>query len=87
MEYGPNQPAAQVPASESTEPLWTVGSITAGVTAILALLVAFGLELSTEQKTAILGVVAVAAPLIVTMVGRGKVYAPATVARLLAGRR
>lgn len=87
MEYGPTQPAAPVPASESTEPLWTVGGITAAVTAILALFVAFGLELSEEQKAAILGVVAVAAPLIVSMVGRGRVYAPATVFRLLRSRR
>lgn len=87
MEYGPTQPGSTVPASESSEPLWTVGGITAAVTAVLALAVAFGLDLSTEQEAAILGVVAVVAPLIVTVIGRGRVYSPATVARLLAGRR
>ncbi|SCL21527.1 hypothetical protein [Micromonospora inyonensis] len=87
MEYGPTQPGSTVPASQSTEPLWTVGGITAAVTATLALLVAFGLEVTDEQETAILGVVAVVAPLIVTAVARGRVYAPATVARLLSGRR
>ena len=50
--------------STSTEPVFTVASITAGVTAIIALGVAFGLDLSQQQQTAILGVVAVVAPLI-----------------------
>lgn len=71
------------PDAESTEPLFTVGTITAAVTAVLALLVAFGLDLSDGQKQAILGVVAVAAPFIVTAWGRRRVYAPATVAKLL----
>ena len=74
---------AYEPNADSTEPLFTVGSITAAVTAVLALLVAFGLDLSGDQKQAILGVVAVAAPIIVAAVARRKVYSPATVARLL----
>ncbi|MEV4271919.1 hypothetical protein [Micromonospora aurantiaca (nom. illeg.)] len=71
------------PDAESTEPLFTVGTITAAVTAVLALLVAFGLDLSDGQKQAILGAVAVAAPFIVAAWGRRRVYAPATVAKLL----
>lgn len=51
--------------SESHEPVLTVASITAGVTAIIGLLVAFGLDLTEEQRTAILSIVAVVAPLIV----------------------
>lgn len=74
------------PTSGAQEPLFTVGSITAGVTALIALVTAFGLDLSDRQQTAILGVVAVLAPLVVSLVGRGRVYAPATVARLLARR-
>jgi formiminotetrahydrofolate cyclodeaminase len=46
-----------------------------------------GRDAGGGSRAAILGVVAVAAPLIVTAIGRGKVCAPATVARLLAGRR
>ncbi|MGA5306526.1 hypothetical protein [Micromonospora taraxaci] len=74
------------PDSDSTEPLVTIGTITAAVTAVLGLLVAFGLPISDDQQARILGVIAVAAPFIVTFWGRHKVYAPATVARLLRGR-
>lgn len=55
------------------EPLVTVASITALVAAALALLVSFGLNLSGDQQTAILGFVAVAAPLVVAGVARSKV--------------
>ncbi|MEU7617174.1 hypothetical protein AB0B27_13920 [Micromonospora rifamycinica] len=79
----------QIPNPESapTEPLLTVGSLTALVTAVLALVVAFGLPVSDAQQTAILGVVAVVAPLVVMAVGRGRVWSPATVARLVERRR
>ncbi|MEV6801323.1 hypothetical protein AB0M91_23695 [Micromonospora rifamycinica] len=79
----------QIPNPESapTEPLLTVGSLTALVTAVLALVVAFGLPVSDDQQTAILGVVAVVAPLVVMAVGRSRVWSPATVARLMSGRR
>ncbi|TDC63869.1 hypothetical protein E1258_09490 [Micromonospora sp. KC207] len=75
-----------IPSSEASEPLLSVGGITAGVTALIALVTAFGLDLSAEQQTAILGVVAVLAPLVVSLVGRGRVYSPATVRSLLAVR-
>lgn len=52
------------------EPVVTVASITAGVTAILALLVAFGLPLTGDQQTAILAVVAVVAPPVVALIAR-----------------
>lgn len=55
------------------EPLVTLASITAGVTALLALLVAFGIPITQEQQVAILGVVAVAAPFVVAVAGRGRV--------------
>lgn len=71
------------PNTDSSEPLVTVGTITAAVTAVLGVLVAFGLDLSDDQKTAVLGVVAVVAPFVVAFWGRRQVYAPATVARLL----
>lgn len=66
------------------EPLVTVASITAGVSALLTLLVAFGIDLTEAQSTAILGVVGVAAPLIVAWAARGKVASPATVERIRA---
>ena len=54
----------------NTEPAITVAAITAGVTAVLALLAAFGLPLTDQQQTAILGVVAVIAPLVVGFIAR-----------------
>ncbi|MFE7869776.1 hypothetical protein ACFUYE_05425 [Micromonospora humida] len=79
----------QIPSPESapTEPLVTVGVVTAAVTAVLALLTAFGLPVSDDQQTAILGLVAVVAPLVVMAVGRSRVWSPATVARLMERRR
>lgn len=75
QEYQPNE--------GSTEPLWSVSSLTAAATALIALVVSFGLPITADQQTAILGVVAVVAPIVVAVAGRRKVYAPATVARLL----
>ena len=57
----------------SSEPLVTVASITAGVAAIIALLVSFGVPVTPEQQTAILRVVAVGAPIVVALVARGRV--------------
>lgn len=55
------------------EPAITVGSITAVVAALLALLVAFGLPLSNDQQQAILGFVSVAAPVVAAVLIRRKV--------------
>lgn len=79
----------QIPSPESaaSEPLFTVGVLTAAVTTVLALLVAFGLPISDDQQAAILGVVAVAGPLVVAALARGRVFSPATVARLASRQR
>ena len=69
------------------EPAITVASITAGVTALLALLAAFGLPLTEEQRTAILGVVAVLAPLAVGLIARRSVTPSAKVAAKVEGER
>jgi len=55
------------------EPLLTAAGITAGVTALIGLLVAFGVNVTEGQTAAILGVVAVAAPLVVGFFARSKV--------------
>lgn len=55
------------------EPLITSGFITAGVTAVLALLVAFGVDLTEAQNTAILGAAAFLAPLVVVWASRSRV--------------
>jgi hypothetical protein len=61
------------------EPNVTVGAVTAAVTAVLTLVVAFGVPLGAEQQAAILGVVAVLAPLVATAVARRHVWPDATV--------
>lgn len=50
-------------------PVITAASITSVTTAIIALLVAFGVPLTLDQRTAILGVVAVAGPIVVGWIG------------------
>lgn len=55
------------------EPLITVASLTALVAALVALLVAFGLKVTEDQTAAVLGLVAVVAPLVVGFVARSKV--------------
>lgn len=67
------------------EPLLTVGTVTAAGSAVLALVVAFGLHLSDAQTGAILTVLTVAAPFLVAVIGRSRVFAPRTV-RAMVGR-
>ena len=67
------------------EPLISVSSIVAAATAVVALLVAFGVPLTEDQKVAILGLVGVLAPVIVALVTRGKVTPNAAVVEVLNG--
>lgn len=59
--------------AKGAEPALTTSGVTSAATAVLALLVAFGADLTPEQRTAILGVVAVVAPVIVGVVVRQQV--------------
>ena len=61
------------------EPLISISSIVAAATAIIALLVAFGVPINEDQKVAILGFVGVLAPVIVALVTRGRVTPNAAV--------
>lgn len=79
-------PATPGPNAAS-EPLVTVGTITAIVTAGIGAAVAFGLDLKPDQTAAILAFIAVLAPLVVAVWGRAKVYSPATVRTLLTSAR
>lgn len=65
--------------SMTKEPLITVASLTALVAAGITLGVEFGLNLTDSQVTAIMGFIAITAPLLVGFVARGKVYSPAGV--------
>ena len=67
------------------EPLISISSIVAGATAVIALLVAFGVPLTEDQKVAILGLVGVVAPVIVALVTRGRVTPNAAVVEGLNG--
>jgi hypothetical protein len=89
LDHDPTAPVPAVPDPDAPkEPLITVGTITAVVTAVLALVVAFGAPVSDTTQAAILAAVAVLAPIVVALVGRGTVFSPATVrAMVLAARR
>ncbi len=77
-------PLPQVPEPGAPkEPLLTVGTIGSGVTAVLALLVAFAVPLTQAQQVAILGVALFGAPFLVAAVGRSRVFSPATVRRMV----
>lgn len=55
------------------EPVLTIGTITAVVTAVIGLLVSFGITLNDAQQNAILGCTAVLAPLLVAFLSRPRV--------------
>lgn len=55
------------------EPLVTVATVTGIAAAVVALVVAFGLDLTDDQQAAILGFVGVVAPLVVALVVRPRV--------------
>ena len=52
------------------EPAITIGTISAAVSAIIALLVAFGVPLTEDQQIAILGVVAALGPIVAAVITR-----------------
>ena len=56
-----------------TEPAVTIGAVTSAVASLLALLVAFGVDLTQEQQVAVLGVVAAVGPLVAAVLTRRKV--------------
>ena len=62
-----------------SEPAVVIGTVTTAVAAILAVLVAFGIDLSQGQQVAILGVIAGVGPLVVAFLTRSKVAPIATV--------
>lgn len=61
------------------EPAAVVAVVVALVAALLTLLAAFGLELTDDQRTAIIGFVTVAAPLVVGFIVRRSVTPSANV--------
>lgn len=54
----------------SAEPALTVGTVSALVSALLALLVAFGIDIPEDVQTGILAVIATAAPIVAGIIAR-----------------
>lgn len=73
--------AADEPPLTTTEPVISTATVTSAVTAVIALLVAFGLPLTDAQQVAILGVTAVVAPLVVIYARRWTVPSAQVVER------
>ena len=65
-----------------TEPATLIGMITGIVSAVIALAVAYGVDIGEDQTAAIMGLVAVLAPIIAGIVTRSKVYPEASVQRI-----
>ncbi len=74
-EVTPPVPGPGAPA----EPVLSAASVVTVATAILAALVAFGLPVDANQQAALLGAIAVVAPVILGLIARSKAWAPRTV--------
>lgn len=66
------------------EPALTIGTVTGAIAAVIALLVAYGVDVSEEQQNAILAFIPPLFAIIVaaSAIIRGFVFAPRTVERL-----
>lgn len=60
-------------ATMQKEPVLTGATVLSLVTAIIGLLTAFGVDITADQKAAILTVVGIVAPIVVGLVVRSKV--------------
>lgn len=75
-----NQVTPPVPGPYApTEPILSTATVVTVVTAVMALLVALGLPIDDDLQTAILGAIAVIAPVVLGIIARQKAWAPATV--------
>ena len=79
LDIPPGTPGPDAP----TEPLISVGTVTTLAATILALLVTFGIHLSDDTQATLLTLIGILAPIIVTLVGRTKVFSPKTVRTLV----
>jgi hypothetical protein len=64
--------------SAPSEPVLSAASVVTVVTAILALLAAFGMPLTGAQESAVLGAIAVVAPIVLGLLARSKAWSPFT---------
>ena len=77
----PAPPTAQ--DAQSKEPALKIGTITMATTAVLALALEFGLDLTDNQQATILAAAVILVPLAQAAWTRRKVWSPAKVAELL----
>ncbi len=64
--------------SAPSEPVLSAASLVTVATAILALLAAFAVPVSDDQQAAILGAIAVVAPIILGLIARNRAWSPFT---------
>ena len=67
------------------EPLVTIGAIGSLIGAVIVLLQTFGVPITDAQSQAINNLVVIAAPILVALIGRQFVFAPATVDKIVTG--
>lgn len=70
-----------------SEPIYSTGVVVAGATALLAVAAAFGLKLDDDMQAAVLGGIAVLAPLILALIARARAWSPQTVRKLVQQER
>ena len=66
-----------------TEPIYFMGLIQALIAAILGLVLALGVTVTADVGIAIQGTVMAVLVLVMSLIARAKVYAPATVKKLI----
>lgn len=62
----------------NTEPAITIASLVALLGAVITLLVVFGIEVTDDQRDAIIAVATIGLPIVAGLVIRAKVVSPAT---------
>jgi hypothetical protein len=67
------------PSGSPKEPLVKVGGFVGLIVAVFAVAVSFGLKISDDQQSALLGLAAILAPIVTVLWGRLKVWSPASV--------
>lgn len=91
VPYVPEDPSeglpAVPPAHAPQEPILNAATWVTMATTVLTLVAAFGLPLDNNQQAAVIGTVAVVAPIVLALIARSKAWAPATVAKVVAAER
>ncbi len=75
------------PPGAPSEPLLSVGFLTAAFAALLACMVSFGVPVNDDQQAKLLALILILAPLIVAGIGRLRVWSPASVRRAVLAER